>query len=208
MRRLVPAIAILIFTLNAHANAATISFLTDPFAGSTALTTVGRQIVGGEPFVAFNIATDVFELEKNFFDIDEIDFVNDLASNIPATDVNIVVLQTLDNDANPATTFGAGNAANLIADQVTQAGPGFFVYFNSGLNLPRLVYSTDLSDNTADLKILARMTNLLGQSDDLPAFTETNFALTSVPEPTTLLLMTTGGALMASRRLRRKRSRE
>ena len=34
-------------------------------------------------------------------------------------------------------------------------GPGFFIYFNSGLDLPRLVYSTDLSDNTADLKVLA-----------------------------------------------------
>jgi hypothetical protein len=208
MRRFVPAIAVLIFTLNAPANAATITFLTDPFEGSTALTTPGRQVVGNELFTAFNIATDVFVLEQNVFDINQIDFVNDVAADIPATGVNVVVLQTLDDDGNPGTAFGAGMAANLIAAQITQTGPGLFIYFNSGLNLPRLVYSTDLSDNTADLKILARLTNLNGQPAALPSFTEANFALTQVPEPATLLLMTTGGALMASRRLRRKRSRE
>lgn len=207
MRRVIPVIAVLIFTFSSNATAATISFLTDPFAGSTALIMPGRQVVGGELFTDFNIATDVFALDRTAFGINQILFVNDLAGNIPASDVNVVVLQTLDNDGNPATPFGAGTAANIIAAQITQTGPGLFIYFNSGLDLPRLVYSTDLSENTADLKILARLTNLGGQSDELPAFTEANFALTEVPEPATLLLMTTGGALWASRRLRGERPR-
>jgi len=73
-------------------------------------------------------------------------FANGLAENLPAGDVNVIVLQTTDDDANPGTPFGAGNAANLIADQVAAPSPGFFVYFNSGLSLPRLVYSPDLSE--------------------------------------------------------------
>ena len=206
MRRCVPAIAVLLFTLGTHANAATITFINPPFEGTTALTTPGRQVVGNELFTPFNIATDVFQFERNIFGINQILFINNVASAIPATGVNVVVLETFDDDANLGTPFGAGNAANLIAAQITQTGPGFFIYFNSNLALPRLVYSTDLGDNTADLKILARITNLTAGA--LPQFTASNFALTTIPEPATLLLMTTGGALMASRRLRRKRTRE
>lgn len=198
-------LAVLFLTFSTNANAATISFLASPFAGSTALTTPGRQVVGGELFTGFNIGTDVFAFQPTVFGIDEILFVNDFAGSIPASGVNVVVLQSLDNDGDPLTPFGAGNAANLIAGDITQSGPGFFIYFNSGLDLPRLVFSTDLSDNTADLKILARMTNFAGQPGVLPTFTEDNFAVTEVPEPATLLLMTTGGALWASRRRRNKR---
>ena len=75
-----------------------------------------------------------------------------------------------------------GTQPDLIAAQITTSGP-VFVYFDSGFNLPRLVYSTDLSDNTADLKILFRMLNLEDQPEALPFFTESNFALTAVPEP-------------------------
>jgi hypothetical protein len=77
----------------------------------------------------------------------EILFANDLVQNLPASGVNTIVLQTA------PIPFAAGLAANAIADQITDPGPGFFIYFNSGLDLPRLVYSIDLSDNTADLKI-------------------------------------------------------
>ncbi len=62
MRRLIPVISLLFLTLNANADAATITFSTPPFAGSTALTTPGRQVVGGELFTAFDIGADVFEL--------------------------------------------------------------------------------------------------------------------------------------------------
>ena len=157
-------------------------------------TTPGRQIVGGEKFLDFSIATDVFAFEPTIFGAgDQVTFANDIAGNLPTSGVNMIVLQTTDNDNNPATAFGAGNAANLIADQITVSSPGFFVYFNSGLDLPRLVFSTDLSDNTADLKILARMTNLAGQSDLLPTFTSSNFAM--IPEPSGFLLLTVAGAI-------------
>ena len=193
MGRSILNFAAALLTLSATANAATFSFLTDPFAGSTALTTPGRQIVGGEDFISFSIATDVFALDRNVFGVgNQVLFANDVVGNLPSTDVNVIVLRTLDNDNDPATPFAAGTAANLIADQITRSGPGFFIYFNQGLDLPRLVYSTDLSDNTADLKILFRMVNLSGQGgrDALPTFTAANFAL--VPEPSSYLLMMVG----------------
>jgi hypothetical protein len=195
-----------LLTLSATASATTFPFNTDPFAGSNALTTPGRQIVGGESFISFDTATDVFALGSSVFGVgDEVHFANDVVGNLPTGGVNVIVLETLDNDANSATPFGAGNAADLIASQITSPGPGFFIYFNSGLNLPRLVFSTDLSDNTADLKVLFRMTNLSGQPDALPTFTASNFA--AVPEPSTLMLLAAAGMLGVGRTtLRRRRA--
>ncbi len=192
--------------LTASVNAATVSFLSDPFAGSDALTTPGRQVVGGEPSINFNIATDVFVFNPDVFGFgNQVLFANDVVGNLPTSDVNVIVLQTLDNDADPTTPFGAGTAANLIAGQVSAPTPGLFIYFNSGLDLPRLVFSTNLSDDTADLKILARMTNFAGQPGIMPSFTEANFA--PVPEPSSMALMAVGAALIgvgARRKLQKK----
>lgn len=186
-------------------HAATFSFNTDPFAGSTALTTPGRQVVGGENFISFSISTDVFEFNPAAFGVSSLQFANDVIANVPTTGVNVVVLRTFDNDANSATPFGAGNAANLLADRITSDGPGFFVYFNSGLDLARLVYSTNLSDNTADLKVLARMENLTGATGQaaMANFTASNFRLaSSVPEPASnLIFLIAAGALAAARRI-------
>ena len=193
-----------LLTLSATASATTFPFNTDPFAGSNALTMPGRQIVGGESFISFDTATDVFALGSSVFGVgDDVHFANDIVGNLPTGGVNVIVLETLDNDANSATPFGAGNAADLIAGQITSPGPGFFIYFNSGLNLPRLVFSTDLDDNTADLKVLFRMTNLSGQPDALPTFTASNFAV--VPEPSTLMLLAAAGLMGVGRTTLRRR---
>lgn len=183
--------------------AAVFTFSTDPFAGSTALTTPGRQIVGDEDFINFSIATDIFLLTSPEFGVSNpVQFGNDLAANLPASGLNVIVLQDTPDP------LGAGSAASLIAAQITTPGPGFFLYFNSGLGMPRLVYSTDLSDSTADLKILFRLENLTGQGgrDALPTFTAANFAFTSaVPEPSTAMLTAGAFALLAGCGVRRRR---
>ena len=188
MRRYALYFGAALFAFSATANAATILFNTDPFAGATL--TPGRDIVGGEPFITFNIATDVFAFDPAFFNVNQILFANDVSTNLPTSGINTIVLQN-------GPPLAAGTAANAIAAQITSPGAGFFIYFNSGLDLPRLVYSTNLDDNTADLKILARMTNLGGDPGraQLPNFTASNFEI--VPEPSTFVLTAAAGAIWA-----------
>jgi hypothetical protein len=212
MRYLLPLLLAAGLSVSSTAQAATITFNTAPFAGTTALETNGRQIVGGEPSIAFNPAVDVFAFDSSIFDFGgSIGFFNGLVGSLPASGIEAIVLGTFDDDANAGTPFGAGNAANLIAAQVTSDGAGVFIYFNSGLDLARLVYSTNLNENTADLKILARMTNLSGPAgrEALASFTAANFQVvaTPVPEPATLTLLASVGGLFIARRLVRRRAR-
>jgi len=189
-----------LLAFSSAANATTFRFDTDPFAGTTVLNTPGRQIVGGEDFINFSTGSDVFSLESTVFGVENtVNFVNAPAANLPTGGVNVVVLESFDDDNNPLTPFGAGNAATLIANEITTSGAGFFVYFNQGLDLPRLVFSSDLSSSTADLKILARMLNLTGQTgrDTLPSFTAGNFEITTadsttVPEPSNGFIILSG----------------
>lgn len=202
MRRLAAVLFALAVVLPAHAHATVFPFTTDPFAGSTAPTTPGRQIVGGEPFISFSTATDVFAFLPAVFGVgNEVLFASGPIESLPTGGVNVIVLLTLDNDGNTATPFGAGNAATLIASQITTPGAGFFIYFNSGLDLPRLVFSTDLDDPTSDLRILARMTNLAGQPGALAEFSAQNFVML-VPEPGSLALAAV--ALLAAALARRR----
>ena len=186
----------------AGASAATFVFDSDPFAGSDALTTPGRQIVGAEPFISFDALSDRYLFRSVVGLGSPLNFANGAIGDLPTSGTNVVVLQTFDNDGDPTTQFGAGSAADLIANQITSDGAGTFIYFNSILNTPRLVFSTNLNDPTADLKILTRMTNLEGNPNSLAGFGRDNFA---IPEPATWMLLllgfgTIGYMLRASRR--------
>src|SRR5215813_1865257 len=92
----------ILLALSSAASATTFRFDTDPFAGTNVLNAPGRQIVGGEAFVPFSIATDVFSLESTVFGVGStVNFVNAPVSFLPATGVNIVVLESFDDDNNP-----------------------------------------------------------------------------------------------------------
>jgi hypothetical protein len=198
MKRVLLAVLVALLVFGTTSTAATFTFNQDPFAG--AVLTPGRDIVGGEDFISFDISTDVFKLNPDKFGItDPLMFINDFVANVPPSGVNVIVLQ------DTPIPFAAGIAATQIANQITSPGPGFFIYFNSGLDLPRLVFSKDLSDPTADLKVLFRMTNLSGQAgrDALPTFSEDNFLL--APEPGTLALLGLGAAALGGRNWRRRK---
>ena len=207
LRLLTVTIAALV--VSGAASASTFIFDTDPFEGSTALTDPGRQVVGGEPLITVDVATDQFVFIESAFDAGAtVNFVNDLVGNLPTSGFNVIVLQTLDNDADASTPFGAGSAANLLAAQITSDGAGFFLYFNSGLDMPRLVYSTNLSDPTADLAILARISNLAGNTAALSTFSNANFNITAaaVPEPSTWAMLLLGFAAVGVAMRRRKQA--
>jgi hypothetical protein len=206
----IPIAAVMLLALSSVAAGASISFSTDPFDGTNVRNIPGRQVVGGEFLIAFHTATESFVFDETAFGMgNQIHFANGLFNAIPSTGVNAVVLQSTDNDANPLTPFGAASAADLLASRITDPGPGVFVYFNSSLDLARLVYSSDLSSNTADLKILARMLNLTGQKgiNALPTFSASNFDISgnqTVPEPSGIALMAGGVTLLVLSAIRRR----
>jgi Ca2+-binding RTX toxin-like protein len=105
-------------------------------------------------------------------------FINTLAANLPNSGVNVIVLQDTDNDNDPATAFNARSAARLIGNAINQPEAGFFIYWNSGLGVNRLVYTPDLSNGEAPLTILNAINTLSGQDaiNALPTFRADNFA--------------------------------
>ena len=182
-----------------QATAGPINFDIDPFSGSTALTTAGRQVYTGLertlPSFSFSADTFVFNLGAfgNYGIGGSLSFLNSPASGIPGAGANVIVLQDVDNDANATTPFAAGTAANLIAARVNTDGAGFFIYHNSVLDVNRLVFSTNLNDATADLSVLARIASPSGLDAvyALPQFGSGNFAA-AVPEPSSLALLAAG----------------
>lgn len=197
------AVALLTVTAMQPAPAATVLFNTPPFAGTTALDTPGRQIIGNEIFVPdFDFATDAFAFDTTAFGVDSLSFQNSPAADLPPSGVNVVIVRDTDSDNDPSTPFLAGTAAGLIAAQIDTPTPGFFIYHNSNLSMSRLVYSTDLSDVTADLKVLARLTNPTGAEAIalMPTITAAHFQL--VPEPAGFALVA-AAALTSLARWRR-----
>lgn len=138
-----------------------------------------RQVVNTPDVLTdWTIGEDTFVLDtSDFLVTGDLNFFNGFAADIPEGGVNVIVLNDTDNDNNPATAFNAGAAATLIAANVETSGAGFFIYFNSDLQINRLVYSSDLSDPTADISVIANINTLSGQAgiDALPTFTANDF---------------------------------
>jgi hypothetical protein len=197
--------AVTVLTFSNSGIATTFTFNTDPFAGTTALTTPGRQVIMNEISIPnFSIASDTIVFDQAVFNVGpSILFASGPVESLPTSNVNMIVLLSF------PTPLAAGGAADLIANQITTDGAGFFIYFNTALNLPRLVYSTNLNDNTSDLKVLARFTeNFNGTAGQaaMANFTASNFAINPVPEPSTLTMMSAALGALTFGVLRRKKS--
>jgi len=201
----------LAIAVSASMPAAAVDFTFDqsPFAGTTALTTPDRQVVGNELFISgFNTSTDRLVFDTQVFDVTApLSFSNSFGANLPGGGAEVIVLRDIDADGNLQNGIlnNAGLSANLIAGQVATPGAGFFLYYNSVLDLNRLVYSTDLSSPLADLKIIARFTGVTGSAaqNGLANFSSANFA-GNVPEPASWAMLITGfGTIGAVTRRRR-----
>ena len=181
------------------ANSATLLFNDNPLS---LVPNIGGQIVngaGGGPVFAFDPATDVLAFNASAFGVSSVDFATGTTTDptFPTTGVTVAVVRN---------AAAARAAATALGNQLTSTGPGFFIYFNGNLNVPRLVFSRDLGDPNADLAILARFNNLSGQNDALDAIQASNFE--AVPEPSSLVL-TSGalaGVLLLTKRRRQYRS--
>ena len=174
-------------TITTGSGSDTLVYAGDPFDGGN-VSAPGRQVIGNEDFVTdFAFAGDVYQFNARDFGITgDVVFAsldaNAAGATIPVG-ANVIVLLNSDNDNNATTAFNAGTAANQIAALVTTDGPGFFVYWNSTLGVTRLVYSTNLNDPAADLKIISRHTDLNGAAAiaALPSFTAANFDFDRAP---------------------------
>lgn len=126
----------------------------------------------------FDLTRDRFNLEATAFQVNEsLTFVNSTIEALPPAGFNVIVLQTADDDSNAATAFNARSAARLIGTATTESRPGFFVYFNSGLQVNRLVFTPDLSNGESPLTVLCALNNLTGTAaiEALPLFSLRNF---------------------------------
>ena len=168
-------------TITGNSESDLFTYAENPFAGED-VSSPERQIIQNEDFITdFNFAEDKYRFSTNNFDVSgnvkftAVDANTEGASIAPGT--NVVSLLNSDNDNNPDTPFLAGTAANQIAELTSEDGAGFFVYSNSNLGLNRVVYSTNLNDADADLKVISRQTDLTGVDaiDALGDFSASNF---------------------------------
>ena len=106
------------------------------------------------------------------------------STDLSSADADLKIVARLTNVAisspvGPEQTDLWSRAMRSMAQTCRPMGPGFFIYFNSNLGLNRLVYSTDLSSATADLKIVNRLTDRVGTEaiTALGLFTAADFEL-------------------------------
>jgi len=182
-------------------------FGSDPFAGSTALTTPGRQVVGDNEISvpSFNTAADVFQFDVAFFNVgSQVSLFRGSVTGLPngaLSGPNVFVLLNQDNDSNAGTPFSAIQAADMIAAVLADnTRPGLFMYLDSALSVNRLVYSTDLSRRTADLSILAQISSPTGSDafTTLQGFRGVNFEF--IPAPGAIALLGLAGLGAVRRR--------
>src|SRR3982750_3887517 len=131
--RLSTYIATGLLTLTATVNAATLVFNNNPLPVPDP-TPATREVVGGlGTEFNFNIPTDVIGINFDAFGVGPLMFQSSTAANLPSSGGNFVVLQEFGPPMN------AGIAQDLIGGAISDPGPGFFIYFNTGLGVPRLV---------------------------------------------------------------------
>lgn len=211
--------AALAFGAGLTAGAAQAAVITDitvnPLTGSIAVPGDGVRTVVNSNFMldSFEVGAggDRFRFLLSAFGIDGgLDFVNTTANLLPPGGANLIVLQ--DATDGVTGTLNAVSSANLIAAETEVDGAGFFVYFNTVLDINRLVFSENLNVPTADLAILAFINNPKGADAiaDLPGFSNLNFAafaeqidVAPVPLPATAMLLV---AAIASLGLLRRRA--
>ena len=173
-------------TILGGADADIFAYAGDPFDGRD-VSGFERQIIGGEDFIEdFDFTQDTYSFNAADFDlVGDVNFAavdaNDPDASI-ASGTNVVAVLNSNDASDPDAPFLAGTAANQIAELTSEDRAGFFVYFNSQLEVNRLVYSTNLNDANADLKIVSRQTDLIGQDaiDALQNFSADNFQFETV----------------------------
>jgi Ca2+-binding RTX toxin-like protein len=138
-------------------------FLTDPFAGGVA----GQNLNRPDVITDYEIGVDQFVFDKQKFGINEIKFINGDVNQISG-DANVIVLQ--------GAFANAGLAAKAISDNNNlTGGKGIFSYYNSTLNISRVVHSTDLANNGA-FSVQGNLNNLTSAAFQAQ-FTQADFGL-------------------------------
>ena len=156
-----------------------------------------------------NVEIDNLDVDEDVFVIDTAFGLGDLVfdnqffgdGSVLADDVNIVVVQNSSNE--DGSVFNAGSAAALIAASTEASRPGFFYYFNSALNINRLVFDEDLSQPGFTTVVIAAL-NPTGNDAiaQLPLVTTDNFV--EAPLPAAGLLFGSAFAAAAFRRRKPK----
>lgn len=160
-------------TLTGGANRDSFQFDADPFDGQTPKPVAGTHISGvnNPDFITdFQVDEDNFALGRDALGLSKLSFSDGKVADLSGS-ANVLVLQD---------SFPNGFvAAQTIADNnELTGGAGVFIYYNSNLQIDRLVYSADLAHG-GNISVLANLQNVTG-SDALallPSFSAQNFTL-------------------------------